>query len=545
MSITLPENDQAAPDAALAAEIDAIGHDVEAPAEETDRPATLEIQATPTIPLAALVRNPKNPRGTERQKPDPDLLASVKADGFEIPFLITRTDDPAKFMIMDGHKRMDVAEHLKMKQVPYTFNETLADDPAGQCLISVVTSQHKELLTPLETASALFAASEAGAPKTRLAKAYGKKAGSLDQALKVARMPETARRAAEACAYPWDIMELVALEEFADDDEATGRLVQAAEQGSFAFQVERERIERTERAARAKIRAKLKRAGVTVLDEEPEDGLRLSRLRDPDKGSSITAEQHAACPGHVAVFETYGEPHTAFWCTDPQGNGHQDWHSYSPRPAGGKTQDAAARRTVIRGNKDHAAAEAARRAWLRGLIAGAGSLEREAIERVSRFTTLATLTAPDPVRKFIGGLDQAERQADLLGVSGGTKEQWEQAVTAANARRLVMLQFATVAAAYEKALTKDVWRTDLPPSEYGGADRKHARLWLGFCEQSGHTLSPIEKAIVADESYTPVDLAAGPLTEQEEEPGDEDDEEPGDHADAAGQRPDEPGDGQQ
>lgn len=541
MSITLPENDQAAPDAALAAEIDAIGHDAEPPADEAERPAPLDIQATPTIPLTALVRNPKNPRGTERQKPDPDLLASVKADGFEIAFLITRTDDPAKFMIMDGHKRMDVAEHLKMAEVPYTFNETLANDPVGQCLISVVTSQHKEPLTPLETASALFAASEAGAPKTRLAKAYGKKTGSVDQALKVARMPETARRAAEASAYDWDITELVALEEFADDDEATARLVQAAEEGNFAFQVERERIERTERAARAKIRAKLEKAGVTVLEEEPEDGLRLSRLREPDKGSSITAEQHAACAGHVAVFETYGEPRTAFWCTDPQGNGHQDWHSYSPRPVGGKTQDAAARRTVIRGNKDHAAAEAARRTWLRGLIAGAGSLEHKAVERITRFATLATLTAPDPVRKFASALDREERQADLLSMGESKKEAWEQAVNAANARRLVMLQFAAVAAAYEKALTKDVWRTDLPPSEYGGSDRKHARAWLSFCEESGHTLSPIEKAIVAEQAHTPVDLAAGRLTEQEDEPGDED-EESEDDADAAGQHPDEPGD---
>jgi ParB family transcriptional regulator, chromosome partitioning protein len=540
MSITLPENDQAAPDAALAAEINAIGHDAEPPAAVA---APLDIKATPTIPLAALVRNPKNPRGTERQKPDPDLLASVKADGFEIPFLITRTDDPTKFMIMDGHKRMDVAEHLKVAEVPYALSEALADDPAGQCLISVVTSQHKEPLTPLETASALFAAAEAGAPKGRLAKAYGRKAGSVDQVLKVARMPEAARRAAEACAYAWDITELVALDEFADDEDATARMVQAAEEGSFAYQVERERIERAERAQRAKIRGKLKRAGVTVLDEEPEGGLRVNRLRDPETGSSIMPGEHAACPGHVAVFETFGEPRTSFWCSDPQGNGHQDWHSYNPRPTGAKTQDAAARRTVIRGNKDHAAAETARRSWLRGLIAGAGSMEKDAIERVSRFAALATLTAPDPVRKFAAAIDRADRQADLLGLGGSTKEHWEQAVTTANPRRLVMFHFANVAAAYEKAMTRDVWRTDLPPSEYTGTDRKHARAWLSFCAECGHTLSPIEKAIVADESHTPVDLAAGSFTDQDEPADEEDEEEPEDGADAAGEALAEPGDG--
>lgn len=538
MSITVPESEHSAPDAALVAEIDALGLDTE-PADEACRPAPPEVVPIRTIPRSALVRNPNNPRSTQREKPDPDLLASIKEHGFD-PFTITKTDDPAVFMILDGHRRMDVAEHLKTEEIPYSFDPSLADDPVAHHLIAVITSQHKKPLTALQTANALFAAAEAGASKSRLAKAYGRKAGSVDQVLKVARMPETTRRAAEASAYAWDITELVALDEFADDEEATARLVQAAEEETFAYQVERERIERTERAQRAKIWAKLKRAGVTVLDEEPEGGLRLHRLSDPDTGSSITAEQHATCPGHVAVFETYGEPHTAFWCTDPQGNGHQDWHSYRPRPTGGKTQDAAARRTVIRGNKDHAAAETARRAWLRGLIAGAGSMEKEAVERVSRFTALATLTAPDPVRKFAAAIDREERQADLLGMSGSKKEQWEQAVSAANPRRVVMMHFANVAAAYEKALTKDVWRTDLPPSEYTGADRKHARTWLTFCAECGHTLSPIEKAIAADESYTPVDLGSSSLMVQDE-PGDEDEEEPEDGADAAGEQEPEPG----
>lgn len=545
MSITVPESGHTAPDAALVAEIDAIGLDTEPVAEEACCPAPpLEVEPVRTIPRSALVRNPKNPRSTTREKPDPDLLASIKEHGFD-PFVITKTDDPGIYMILDGHRRMDVAEYLKTEEIPYSFDPSLADDPVAHHLIAVITSQHKKPLTALQTANALFAAAEAGAPKSRLAKAYGRKAGSVDQALKVARMPETAQRAAEACAYAWDITELVALDEFADDEEATARLVQAAEEGSFAYQVERERIERTERAQRAKIRAALKKAKVTVLDEEPEGGLRLHRLRDPQTGSSITAEQHAACPGHVAVFETYGEPRTAYWCTDPQGNGHQDWHAYSPRATGAKPQDGAARRTVIQGNKDHAAAETARRAWLRGLIAGAASMDKDAAERIARFTALATLTAPDPVRKFAAAIDREERQADLLGMSGTKREQWEQAVSTANPRRLVMLHFANVAAAYEKALTKDVWRTDLPPSEYSGADRKQARVWLGFCAEAGHALSPIEKAIVADESHTPADLAAGSLMEQDE-PGDEDDEEeePQGGADVAEEHATGPGDEQ-
>ncbi|MBR7833624.1 ParB N-terminal domain-containing protein [Actinospica durhamensis] len=545
MSITLPESGQAAPNAALVVEIEAIGQDVE---PEAQVPVPVLVEPIPTIPLAALVRNPDNPRGP--QEPDADLLASVHADGFKEPFLITKTDDPSVFMIFDGHRRMDVAEHLKLKEVPYAFDPALAEDPAARHLIAVMTSRHKKQLTALETASALFSAAEAGVSRTRLSRAYGEKAGSVDQVLKVGRMPETARRAAEASAYAWDITELAALEEVADDEEATARLIEAAEEGRFAFQVERERIERAERVRREEIRAELEGAGINVLEEAPENARRLTGLRDPEKeGASLTAEAHAGCPGHVAVFEPYGQARTGFWCTDPEGNGHQERYSHILRPAGTRTQDAAARRTVVLGNKDHKAAEAARQSWLRGLIAGGGTARKEAFERLARFAALTTLTAPDPVRKFASAGDRRERMADLLGM-GGVKpepwraELWAQAVISANPRRLAMLQFAAVAAAYEKAMTKDVWRTDLPPSEYTGADRKHARVWLGFCAEAGHTLSPIEQAIVADQSHAPGEVPTAPLIGQDDEPGDQD-EEPDRDAAPAESLTDQPRDAQQ
>lgn len=533
MSIAMPETDQTAPDAALVAEIDAIGADAGAETNPQDGASALEITPIRTIPLSALIRNPDNPRSPKRQKADPDLLASVKENGFD-PFIITKTADPSIFMVMDGHRRMDVAEHLKSKEVPYAFDPSLADDPVAHHLIAVITSQHKKPLTALETASALFQAAAAGASKSRLSKAYGKKNGSVDQALKVAKLPETTRSAAAACTYEWDITELAALDEFADDEEATARLVEAAEENRFAFRVERERIERAEREQRAAIRAEHEAAGVAVFDEEPDGAVRLSRLRGEEKGSTMTAELHAACPGHAAVFEAYGTVRVSFYCLDIEANGHELWQSYSSQQAA-KPQDKAAKRAVVAGNKDFTAAQSARAAWLRGLISGAGKLEKDKLDRISRFTTLATLTAPDPVRKFPSAMKRAELQAELLGMAESKPEDFEQAVASASPRRLMMLQFATVAAAYEKAATKDTWRTDQPPSEYTGADRKHARTWLTFCGEVGHNLSPIEEAIVADATYVPTSLppASGTLPAAQGEAQDEDDEDADDRDPAA------------
>lgn len=506
MSIVMPESAQAAPDSALIAEIDAIGQEA-AEGQTSGGAAPLEITPIPTIPLAALIRNPANPRSAQRGKPDADLLASVKADGFKEPFLITRTDNPAVFIVMDGHERMNVAEHLKLDAVPYAFDASLADDPVAHHLVAVITSQHKKPLTALETASALFNAAEAGASKTRLTKAYGRKHGGVDQALKVGRLPQATRSAAAACTYEWDITELAALDEFAGDLEATERLMQAAEENKFAVQVERERIERTEREERAVVRAEHEAAGVMVLDEEPDGAVRVSRLREKETGVYLTDEQHAACPGHAAVFESYGRVRVSFYCLDPQANGHEDAWSYSSRQNSTKVVDKAAKRAVVRGNKDHAAAKTVRETWLRGLISGAGSLGKDKLDKISRFTTLAMLTVPDPVRKFAGTMKRAELQADLLGMSASRPEDFEQAVTSASPRRLMMLNFAMVAAAYEKAVTKDTWRTDQSASEYGASDRQHARVWLEFCREVGHNLAPIEAAIVADETHTPADLS--------------------------------------
>ncbi|HTJ72583.1 MAG TPA: ParB N-terminal domain-containing protein [Actinospica sp.] len=521
----MPESEQGAPHAALVAEIDAIGQQAD-PAQD---PRTPEVVAVRRIARSALVRNPNNPRSTKREKADPDLLASIKEHGFD-PLIITRTDDPAKFMVLDGHRRLDVADHLKVETVPYSFDPALADDPVAHHLIAVITSRHKKPLTALETATALFNAAEAGASKSRLTKAYGRKNGGVEQALKVGKLPQATRSAAAACTYEWDITELAALDEFAGDAEATGRLMQAAEENKFAVQVERERIERTEREQRAVIRAEHEAAGVTVLDEEPDGAVRVSRLREKETGAHLDVEQHAACPGHAAVFESYGQVRVSFYCLEPEANGHEDSWSYSSRQNTPKVQDKAAKRAVVRGNKDHTAAQTVRETWLRGLISGAGSLSKDKLDKISRFTALATLTAPDPVRKFASAMKRAELQAGLLGMGASTREDFEQAVASASPRRLMMLHFAVVAAAYEKALTKDTWRTDMPPSEYGDADRRHARVWLEFCREVGHNLAPIEAAIVADETYTPADLSGqtGTLTgaqdgadEQDRDGGDE------------------------
>jgi ParB family chromosome partitioning protein len=494
----------------------------ETPDPRTDAdPATPGPQAVRAIGIDALAAHPGNVRA--EVTPDAEFVSSVRAEGIRIPLLITGTSEPGVFRIIDGHKRFAAARKVGLTEVPYTFDAARAADEAGQYLDMLITSRYKTPLTPFEESAALFAAAQAGASRTRLAKAYGKREQVAD-ALTVAGLPQATKTAAIESGYEWTLSELAALHQFAQDPAATARLIEAAEDDSFSYQVEREILERDELARREAIRADLTAAGVRVLDEEPDAGRRLIRLRTGD-GADLDEQAHAACPGHVAVFERYGEPRVSYFCEDFAAHGHVDrWASSGANPSGGasgtpesKAEASAARRLVIRGNKDHKAAEINRRKWLTELLART-SLSREDADLITRFSAETYLSMPEPLRKYAADYQARERQAEFLGLSSSKPEAWSGAVTTAGQRRLILLTFAPVATAYEKALNNDMWRTDT--SSYIQSGRTDARRWLECCKALGHALAPIERAIAAGETYAPADLSpATTITDSDPDDG--------------------------
>lgn len=513
MSITLPENDHSTAHAETASETDALSPAPQPGADHAAPDGAPLPLAAQMIAVEALTEHPGNVR--EDATPDAEMIASVKAEGIRLPLLITTTGQAGVYRIIDGHKRFNAARRIGLAQVPYTFDVARAADEAGQYLDMLITSRHKTPLTAFEESAALFAASQAGASKARLAKAYGKR-DQVSAALTAAALPQQTKAAAIECGYEWTLTELAALHEFADDPAATARLIEAASDDGFGYQVERETLERAEQAQRKEIRAELTAAGVRVLDEQPETARRLHRLRTGD-GADLDEQEHATCPGHVAIFERYGDPRVGYFCEDPAAHGHVDrWAASGAHPSGTaagsaptKAQASAHRRLVIRGNKDHKAAEINRRKWLTELLART-SLSREDADLITRFSAETYLTMPDPLRKFAADYQARTRQAEFLGLSSGDAEACSGAVTTAGQRRLILLTFAPVATAYEKALTNDMWRTDT--DSYTQAGRKDARRWLECCKALGHTLAPIERAIVASETYTPADLSAAATT---------------------------------
>lgn len=468
-----------------------------AAAEQPPSPALPDLIPIPTIPLALLRAHPGNVRPKEA---DPELVESVRADGVIIPLLITLDAEIGAVRVLDGHRRWAAAEEVGLDAVPYAYDAERAEDEAGQFLDMVTTARHRKALTPLQEAAALFTARELGATDHQLAAAAGGRK-AVKAALTAARLDEATKNAATRADYEWTLTDLAALAPFEDDPDAVARLIAAAERNQFGYMVKRLQLERQQAADCAETTAKLRAKGVRVLSSQPPYDCALTQLRNA-KGENLDKTNHAACPGHVATVEHRGDRAEAvYWCEAPAAHGHTlRYPSRTPTK-----KDPAARRLVIEGNKAWQAAVNHRREFLTGLLTRA-SLTKEHSEHIARFLAETLLVWPDPIQ------DPAPAhvhriQADLLALAS-IPSRWESLTEGASSRRILQLTLAPIAACYEHAIEKRVWRTDL--TEWELHARPHARRWLTFCHQVGHELSPLEAAVVDDRSATLADVLAAP-----------------------------------
>jgi ParB family chromosome partitioning protein len=485
-------------------------------APEQDAPGIAETpqpQEAVMIPLAALTAHPGNVR--KNLDVNAAFVASIKAEGIIEPLKITTSATPGVYRVLEGHRRMAGAIKAGHVDVPCVFKESRAQDEAGQFLDQLITSRHKKLLTQQEEANALFAAHEAGASKTRLAGAYGK-AKAVNAALKAATLPEETQKATVAAEYEWPIDLLAELAEFADEPDATARLLKAYDDDQFAWQLEREREGRAEEAKREAIRAKQKAAGVTLYeyDDAPAGLVKLASMPTA-VGKGIEPETHTDCSGHVAVFERWGPPREFYACADSENCPHIDRENFTtpvvPAPptsaelvteaARKKAEDSAKRKKVVQGNKDWRAARTVRHKWLATLMART-SLSREETDVITKWTAHTYLTMSWIVQAGISGQDQLK--AELLGLSKPPSD-WSKETAKASGKRLVLLTFLPLATSYEKSMRDERWRTD--SHEYR-SERKQAAGWIKFLMSIGYKPSPIERAVLEDRDYDPGTAAA-------------------------------------
>src|ERR1022692_4732305 len=293
-----------------------------------------------------------------------EFCSSVAEAGVRIPLQVTY-DEAGGFRVVEGHRRLAAAVKAGLTEVPCDVDPGGASDEAGQYLDMLIANgdAYRKNFTPVEEAAALFAAHEAGATRTRLRKATGRKAAEIKTALAVGGISGDTRAAASDLASQLTLDELALLAEFDGDPAAVGKLLEAFRHGYTAEHVaERIRQDRAEAAEHDRLAAELEAAGIMVTDDLPDGAVRLSGLLHD--GEDLTAEAHAGCPGRGVYFPSWNPLQPVHYCTSPTENGHTVQTFGLPRGSGGTvipdalpddppadTPPDPGRRLVIDGNK--------------------------------------------------------------------------------------------------------------------------------------------------------------------------------------------------
>ena len=470
-----------------------------------EAPGQLPAESPPwraMIAVSQLAAHPGNVRA------DLDLneefVASIAANGVLTALRIT--PDAEGFRVIDGGRRLAAAVKTGTKEVPYDLVSERADDEAGQFLDMINTNRHRNPLTVLEEADALFAAHQAGARKTRLRKAAGLTAGAVNDALAAARLSEDTRAKVGHLEQQLTLDQYALLAEFEDDPAAVDRLASAARWGMpLDHEAERLRQERAEIAEHQRVRAELEGAGASVTGTLPTGGQLLTSLCHDDQ--VLTPGTHAACPGRGVFFRPYDLASPVHYCAHPAAYGHTFRYAAAaaapsddpgaPDPAGPPSAEEPpdpSRRIVIEGNKAWTAAAEVRRRWLPSLFA-----RRTAPREVAPFITRQLLTMPEPLRS---GLARAPGQVLFSHITGRTDQDWLEICQTAVTGRLPLVMLAPIVTAFESAMSdgegRNTWRTD----RYSPCPRQQAADYLNLLVALGYELSGIEQAVAEQRLYT-------------------------------------------
>jgi ParB family chromosome partitioning protein len=499
-------------------------------AEYTDPSAQPRAEYGRLIPVSELTAHPGNVR--QDLELTAEFCASIASEGVRVPLLVTFADD-GTYRVIEGHRRLAAAVKTGLEAIPCDLDPDRATDEAGQYLDMALANGggYRKNFTVTEEAAALFAAHEAGASKTRLRKATGRKAEEIKTVLQVAQISEDTRCAAGDLTRQLDLESLALLAEFDGDPGAVSRIVDALQRGyNVEYQAERIRQDRAEAAGHQQLLDELQAAGVQITTDLPPGAARLSQLLHD--GEDLTPEVHGSCPGRGAFFYSWTLNNPVYYCASPEEHGHTFRTSQSAQPptAGGPAPDAGspgpgtapvpagerpdpARRLVIEGNKAWQAAAEVRKRWLADTLFA----RRAAPHEVAQFIARQLLAMPEPLRP---SLASARHRVSFTEITRQSADNWLEICGTTAAARLPLLMLAPIVVTYEHAMTenegRNTWRTD---GRYSPCPRAQAGEYLAFLASVGHTLTPIEQAVTDGVAWTGDTPAEDPLPAEEGQPG--------------------------
>lgn len=223
---------------------------------------------------------------------------STKPFGHETPQL-----DGTRFTIIAGHRRHAAAKLANVDSLPCVIREDL-DTEQKQLVAMLVENTQRADLTPVEEANGYQTVLELGDFNVKtLAKATGRSQSHVRKRLLLTKLNDDAKGKLED--QTLNVDQALVLVDFADDEEATAKLLEAAATGrdwNYTVTLETRRRDAPVKIANAK--AALEAAGVELVPEE-------SRYSGPwnrfyESGDARSIEDHAAA-GHRAFVSMWGD----------------------------------------------------------------------------------------------------------------------------------------------------------------------------------------------------------------------------------------------
>jgi ParB family chromosome partitioning protein len=156
-----------------------------------ESPATVPTSGFENIPIANISRNPRQPRSQMDQEELAELAASIRENGILQPLIITPTDEPDKYILIAGERRLLAAGMAGLDIVPVIVRE--ASDQQ-QLELALIENVQRADLTPLEAAEAYRQlAEDFNRSHEQIAQQLGKSRVAITNTLRLLKLPDDVR----------------------------------------------------------------------------------------------------------------------------------------------------------------------------------------------------------------------------------------------------------------------------------------------------------------------------------------------------------------
>lgn len=256
------------------------------------------------LPIGQLAVHPKNVRRDVGIVTD--LANSITAQGIMQPLVVAPdfSQDAFRYVIIAGHRRHAAAKLANLDVIPCVIREDLNTAPKQLEAMLVENTQRTDL-TALEESGGYQAVLEYdGYTVKSLSKSTGRSQSHIRKRLLLNKLPEGAKVKLED--HTLNVDQALVLVDFADDESATEKLLEAAANGrDWHFQVRMETRRRDAPAKTDAAKKDLEEAGAKYVPEATMYTGGWNRIYE-NTSNAITIEAHVTA-GHHCSVDTWGD----------------------------------------------------------------------------------------------------------------------------------------------------------------------------------------------------------------------------------------------